>query len=196
MADHIETSGQHSSLETNEPIVIAEEAAERALARAIVKSVLISVPLMIAFWVLLVVVAVGDKDPDWGPWLGMAAGIGVLAGVFFGAWAGFVAKAHVLDDIDLHTNRPLPNTPQPHSVMLSQASAPRSDPATGLCSDSESSADRERPANVPGVMGATAAHSSKPMKAGLETLIPPQRRWSRCSASSSDMTTVQRLAGR
>jgi hypothetical protein len=99
MAGHIETSGQRSSLETNEPIAIVEEAAERALARSIVKSMLISVPLMIAFWVLLVAVAVGNKDPDWGSWLGMAAGIGVLAGVFFGAWAGFVAKAHVLDDI-------------------------------------------------------------------------------------------------
>ena len=108
MADHIATSGQRSGLETNEPIAIAEVAAERALARAIVKSMLISVPLMIAFEVLLVAVAVGDKDPDWVSWLGMAAGIGVLAGVFFGAWAGFVAKAHMLDDIDLHANRPLP----------------------------------------------------------------------------------------
>ena len=85
MADHIETSGQHSSLETNESIAIAEEAAERALARAIVKSMLISVPLMIAFWVLLIAVAVSYKDPHWGSWLGMAAGTRRVAGVFFGA---------------------------------------------------------------------------------------------------------------
>jgi hypothetical protein len=148
MAGQIEPSEERSSLETNEPIAIAEEAAERALARSIVKSMLISVPLMIAFWVLLVAVAVGNKDPDWGSWLGMAASIGALAGVFFGAWAGFVAKAHVLDDIDLHTNRPLPNAARGRSAMLSQPSAQRSNGATGLCSDSESPIDRERPASL------------------------------------------------
>ena len=116
--------------------------------RAIVKSMLIAVPVMIAFEVLLVAVAVGDKDPDWVTWLGMAAGIGVLAGVFFGAWAGFVAKAHVLDDIDLHANRPLPTTSRVPSAMLSQARAERGNPATVRCSDSQSSGDRESLLNL------------------------------------------------
>ena len=137
MADHIATSGQRSALETKKPIAITEEAAERALARAIVKGMLISVPVMIAFEVLLVAVAVGAGNPDWGSWLGMAAGIGVLAGVFFGAWAGFVAKAHVLDDVDLHANRPLPSPPPASSATLSQAGAGRSDPTTELCSDGQ-----------------------------------------------------------
>ena len=162
MADHIATSGQRSGLETNEPIAITEVAAERALAGAIVKSMLISVPLMIAFEVLLVAVAVGDKNPDWVSWLGMAAGIGVLAGVFFGAWAGFVAKAHVLDDIDLHANRPLPTPPRVPSAMLSQASAQRSDPATGRCSDGQSSGDRESPASL-----------SEPWARPLHTRVSP-----------------------
>jgi hypothetical protein len=48
------------------------------------------------------VLAVGDKDPAWGAWLGMAAAIGLLNGVFFGALAGFITKAHVLDDVDQH----------------------------------------------------------------------------------------------
>ena len=85
MAGHIETSGERSSLETNESLAIDEEATERALARAIVKSMLISVPLMIAFWVPLIAVAVSYKDLHWGSWLGVARGTGVLAGVFFGA---------------------------------------------------------------------------------------------------------------
>jgi hypothetical protein len=73
------------------------------LVRSVFAWVAIAVPFSIVVWVGLVALAVGDKDPEWGPWLGMAAAIGILNGVFFGALAGFITKAHVLDDVDRHT---------------------------------------------------------------------------------------------
>lgn len=82
-----------------------ERGAEASLIRAIVTGIAIAIPISMVIWVGLVVLAVGDKDPDWGPWLGMALGIGTLSGVYFGALAGFVAKAHVLDDVDRHAVR-------------------------------------------------------------------------------------------
>jgi hypothetical protein len=35
----------------------------------------------------------------------MGAGIGILAGSFFGIWAGFVASVSELDTVDLHLHR-------------------------------------------------------------------------------------------
>ena len=46
--------------------------------------------------------SVGGKHPSWGAWLAIGAVVGVFAGAFFGGWAGFLAKAHVLDDVDAH----------------------------------------------------------------------------------------------
>jgi hypothetical protein len=64
--------------------------------------------------------AVHGKDPDWAAWLGMAAAIGVLAGVFFGAWMGFVAKAHALDEIEHRANTPLPPAARSHGTSESR----------------------------------------------------------------------------
>jgi hypothetical protein len=115
MATRIDESERQPNPAGTDRLTVAEVATERALVRAIVKSLLVSIPLMIAFWVLLVAVAVHGRDGamrgedvDWASWLGMAAVIGVLAGVFFGAWMGFVAKAHALDEIDERSNHPLP----------------------------------------------------------------------------------------
>jgi hypothetical protein len=105
MSSRIEVPEQHDSIASRDPVVDLEVAAEQALWRALLKGILIAVPLMIAFWVLMVAVAVGVNDADWAAWLGMAAGIGVLAGVFFGAWAGFVSKSHTLDEIDVVAGR-------------------------------------------------------------------------------------------
>jgi hypothetical protein len=124
MTSRIEESEPQSRHAETDPVTVAEEAAERALARAMLKSLLIAVPVMIAFWVILVAVAVRQEDPDWGSWLGMGAAIGVLAGVFFGTWMGFVAKTHALDDIDQRANRLLPASAPSHpkSAPLSRAS--------------------------------------------------------------------------
>ena len=64
----------------------------------------------VVIWVGLIALAVGDKHPDWAVWLAMATGIGILCGVFFGAWAGFVTQTHALEELDRHpeTSGPLP----------------------------------------------------------------------------------------
>jgi hypothetical protein len=75
--------------------------AERVLVRSVVKGMATAIPLIVACLMALVAIAIGGQHPRWGAWLGMAASVGVLAGVFFGAWAGFVVSAHALDDADV-----------------------------------------------------------------------------------------------
>jgi hypothetical protein len=75
-------------------------AAERSLWRATIWGTVIATPICIVIWMLIVVLSVGGKDPAWGAYLGIAAIVGVLAGAFFGGWAAFIAKAHLLDEVD------------------------------------------------------------------------------------------------
>jgi hypothetical protein len=75
---------------------------ERSLFRAVMVRALVSIPVGVGIVVGLVALAVGSQHPDWGVWLGTAAGIGVLAGAFFGSLFGFIVKAHVLDELGPH----------------------------------------------------------------------------------------------
>ncbi len=68
--------------------------AEAALRVTLVKSVVLAVPLSIAVFVGLVALAVRNQQPDWNAYLAMAAGIGVVAGVFFGLLIGFTLSSH------------------------------------------------------------------------------------------------------
>ena len=68
--------------------------AEEAMRATVLKSIAVSVPLAIAFFVGLVALAVHNQQPDWNAWLSMAAGIGVIAGVFFGLLMGFTLSSH------------------------------------------------------------------------------------------------------
>jgi hypothetical protein len=78
-----------------------ELAAERQLWRSLMWGMAIAVPVCIVIWMGLVALAVGPKDPaDWAAWLGMGAVVGIFAGAFFGGWAAFTAKAHLLDEVD------------------------------------------------------------------------------------------------
>ena len=81
---------------------LAEElAVERSIWRAVGWGVVVACPVCIAVFMIIVAIAVGPKDPeDWAAWLGIAALVGVLAGAFFGGWAGFTMKAHMLDEVD------------------------------------------------------------------------------------------------
>jgi hypothetical protein len=84
-------------------VSLAEEVnAERLLVRRVITGVAAAVPVSVAVWLGLIALAVGNKDPEWPSWLGMGAVIGVLSGVFFGAWAGFVTQTHALEEIDRH----------------------------------------------------------------------------------------------
>jgi hypothetical protein len=74
--------------------------AERALWRAVLWGTIIAIPICIVIWIAIVALAVGGKNPDWGAWIGIGILVGLLAGAFFGGWAGFTAKAHLLDVVD------------------------------------------------------------------------------------------------
>ena len=96
----VEAAGSEVEIAGDEGLA-AEQAVEKSIWRAVTLGILIAVPVCIVIWMIIVVVAVGPKDPqDWAAWLGIGALVGVLAGAFFGGWAGFTAKAHMLDEID------------------------------------------------------------------------------------------------
>lgn len=83
-----------------DPHFAEELEAERSVWRSVIWGTAIATPVCIVVWMLMVVLAVGGDDPEWGAWLGIGAIVGVLAGAFFGGWAGFITKAHLLDDVD------------------------------------------------------------------------------------------------
>jgi hypothetical protein len=71
-----------------------ERSPEAAMRATIIKSLAISIPAAIAIFVGMVALAVHNQDPDWNADLAMAAGIGVIAGVFFGLLMGFTLTSH------------------------------------------------------------------------------------------------------
>ena len=71
-----------------------QRSAEQAMRVTIIKSVAVSVPLAIGIFVGMVALAVRNQQPNWNADLAMAAGIGVIAGVFFGLLMGFTLTSH------------------------------------------------------------------------------------------------------
>jgi ribose/xylose/arabinose/galactoside ABC-type transport system permease subunit len=67
---------------------------EEAMRVTIAKSIAVSVPLAIAIFVGMVALALRNQNPDWNAYLAMAAGIGVIAGAFFGLLMGFTLTSH------------------------------------------------------------------------------------------------------
>jgi hypothetical protein len=90
-------------------------ATDQTLGRSIVLGVATAIPLMAGFLIAVVALAIGRQHAHWGAWLGMAASVGVLAGVFFGTWAGFVVNAHALDEADVPTRPRLGDSRDPAS---------------------------------------------------------------------------------
>ena len=72
--------------------------AEITLLHRIIIGVAIAVPLSIGLWVGLIALAVRDASAGT---IGMAIGIGVLNGVFFGTWGGFVATTDAIDELEM-----------------------------------------------------------------------------------------------
>ena len=72
----------------------AQPSAEQAMRTTIIKSVAVSVPVAIGIFVGLVALALRNQQPNWGAYLAMAAGIGVIAGIFFGLLMGFTLTSH------------------------------------------------------------------------------------------------------
>lgn len=91
MTDDIELPSTHT-LDAASPR--KPRSAEEAMRATIVKSVVVSVPVAVAIFVGMVALALRNQQPDWAAYLTMAAGIGVIAGVFFGLLMGFTLTSH------------------------------------------------------------------------------------------------------
>jgi hypothetical protein len=76
-------AGRRGTSSADTPEVLAEQ----HLMRRILIATAIAMPIGATVFALLV------------------AGIGILAGSFFGMWAGFVASVSELDEVDLHLHR-------------------------------------------------------------------------------------------
>ena len=77
------------------------------MVRAIIHGILIALPFTVAFTIGLVALAASDKE-TWYVWVGLGAGIGAYASVFFGSVAGVMLTSHLLDELDeedLHAAR-------------------------------------------------------------------------------------------
>jgi hypothetical protein len=71
--------------------------AEKRMMRHMIVSTLVAIPLLVAFWIGLVVIAISFTDNGYGPPIAMAVGVGVLSGVFWGTWMGFVSYSNTMD---------------------------------------------------------------------------------------------------
>lgn len=78
--------------------------AEHDLVRWIAIGVAVAVPACVAMFMAVIWFDVSYESVPVGGPLGMAAAVGVLAGLFFGAWIGFVFKGHAFDELDRRAN--------------------------------------------------------------------------------------------
>lgn len=78
-----------------------ERLAEAHLAHRILVATGVAVPIAVLFFAGLLASAMALAGQSTLVPAAMGAGIGVLAGVFFGMWAGFVASVPELDHEDL-----------------------------------------------------------------------------------------------
>lgn len=88
--------------------------AEHDLVRSIVIGIAVAVPVCVALFMAAIGFDVSYESAPLGGPLAMAAAVGTLAGLFFGAWAGFVFKGHTFDELDRKANlREERPSPQP-----------------------------------------------------------------------------------
>jgi hypothetical protein len=81
--------------------LVPERLAEAHLVHRILVSMVIAIPICAVVFVGLLDAAMAlDGDSLLVP-SALGVGVGVLAGVFFGMWAGFVGSVHELDREDL-----------------------------------------------------------------------------------------------
>ena len=74
--------------------------AARGLVRGIIIGIVVAPPVCVAVLVGLVFLGVRDTGTALVPPLAMAAAVGVLTGLFFGSWAGFVSNTHAFEELD------------------------------------------------------------------------------------------------
>lgn len=83
-----------------DPALDRELRAEHGLARGIVVGVAFAVPVCAALWVGLIALALAGSSTSLVAPLAMGAGFGILSGVFFGTWWGFVSATHTFEELD------------------------------------------------------------------------------------------------
>jgi hypothetical protein len=78
------------------------QAAEQKLVVSVAKATAIAIPICIVIWMGIVILAlsVADYPGSWASTIAIGGVVGVLAGVFFGGWAGVLTAAHALDSAD------------------------------------------------------------------------------------------------
>jgi hypothetical protein len=81
--------------------LVPERLAEAHLLHRILVSMAIAIPICVVVFVGLLDAAMALAGDSVLVPSAMGAGIGVLAGAFFGVWAGFVGSVHELDREDL-----------------------------------------------------------------------------------------------
>ena len=79
------------------PAELADLQAERRLVHRVVKWMAILMPIGAGFFALLIFAAVRMAGVAAGAPVAMGAGLGVLAGFFFGMWAGVVASVSEME---------------------------------------------------------------------------------------------------
>jgi hypothetical protein len=84
---------------------------ERQLVHRIFVAVAIAVPVSIVFWMGVLWLSVGLSGVTMAGAVAMGAGVGVLAGIFWGAWVGFAFFSHTLDEHE--RDRPVTDETRP-----------------------------------------------------------------------------------
>ena len=74
-------------------------AAERTMLRSVMVGILIALPITIGLAIGMMGLAISDKA-SWYVWVGLGAGIGAYAALFFGTWGGVVYSMHEFDELD------------------------------------------------------------------------------------------------
>ena len=74
-------------------------AAERTMVRSIIIGIFAAAPITIVLAIGMMGLAISDKEP-WYVWIGLGAGIGAYAALFFGMFAGVALSTHRFDELD------------------------------------------------------------------------------------------------
>jgi hypothetical protein len=95
-----ENQHQSGALEpAGSPAIARQLAVERGVIRAILRGVIVALPVAIAVLIGMIALAFSNNEP-WYVWVGLRAGLGIYAAVFFGMIFGVTVAAHRLDQVD------------------------------------------------------------------------------------------------
>jgi predicted metal-binding membrane protein len=90
--------------EPTDSLVEETRRAEHDLVRWIVIGIAVMVPACVGMFMASIWFDMTYESAPVGGPLAMAAAVGVLAGLFFGAWVAFVFKGHAFDELDRKAN--------------------------------------------------------------------------------------------